>query len=238
MNGLDLAKVVSSKEPYVWTEAYGDEGPWRPVAHRLPAVAPGSQGKVVVIDYGIKQGILRHLVDRGFSVQVVPAQTPAEAVLERQPDGVMLSNGPGDPAAVTYGIEAAKKLVGKVPLYGVCLGHQILGLAMGATTRKLKFGHRGGNHPVRHNETGRVLITSHNHGFAVDPSTLHRTALVATHESLFDGTLEGIKHKELPCAAVQFHPEASPGPHEAEHFFDDFARAIAKHRGAPVGARA
>lgn len=232
MNGLDLAKVVSTKEPYVWREPYGDEGPWRPTPARF-AHAPGSAGRVIVVDFGIKRGILRHLVDRGFAVHVVPAQTSAEAILEQQPDGVMLSNGPGDPAAVTYGIECAKKLAGKLPLFGVCLGHQILGLALGATTRKLKFGHRGGNHPVREVETGRVLITSHNHGFAVDPQHLGRTPLVATYESLFDGTLEGIRHRELPIAAVQFHPEASPGPHEAESFFDQFARAVAEHRKSP-----
>ena len=197
----------------------------------------GLHGKVVVVDFGVKRGILRHLVDRGFDVEVVPAQTPAEAILERCPAGVMLSNGPGDPAAVTYGIDAARKLLGKVPLFGVCLGHQILGLALGARTRKLKFGHRGGNHPVRDNETGRVLITSHNHGFAVDPTSIAKTPLVATHESLFDGTLEGIRHRELPCAAVQFHPEASPGPHEAEGFFDGFARAVADWKGsAPAKA--
>jgi carbamoyl-phosphate synthase small subunit len=238
MNGLDLAKVVSTKTAYTWKENYGDEGPWRPTAKRF-SHAPGSAGKVVVVDFGIKRGILRHLVDRGFAVQVVPAQTAAEAILEQQPDGVMLSNGPGDPAAVTYGIDCARKLLGKLPLFGVCLGHQILGLALGATTKKLKFGHRGGNHPVREVETGRVLITSHNHGFAVDPTNLHRTPLIATHESLFDGTLEGIRHRELACAAVQFHPEASPGPHEAESFFDTFAKAVADHRRSPrpVAAR-
>jgi carbamoyl-phosphate synthase small subunit len=232
MNGLDLAKVVSTKAPYPWSEPYADEGPWRPTKAQLKKIEPGAAGKVVVVDYGVKRGILRHLVDRGFAVEVVPAETPAEAILERKPAGVLLSNGPGDPAAVTYGIESARMLLGRVPLYGVCLGHQILGLALGAKTRKLKFGHRGGNHPVRDNETGRVLITSHNHGFAVDPTTLGRTPLVATHESLFDGTLEGIRHRELPCAAVQFHPEASPGPHEAEGFFEGFARAVAEFRGS------
>jgi carbamoyl-phosphate synthase small subunit len=234
MNGLDLAKVVSTKKPYPWTEPYGDEGPWRPTAARKPVLTPGSMGRVVVVDFGVKRGILRHLVDRGFAVEVVPGNTPAEAILDRAVDGVMLSNGPGDPAAVTYGIDAARKLLGKVPLYGVCLGHQILSLALGATTRKMKFGHRGGNHPVREIDTGRVLITSHNHGFAVDPTTLGRTPLVATYESLFDGTCEGIRHRELPCAAVQFHPEASPGPHEAEHFFDVFAKAVADWKKAPA----
>ena len=236
MNGLDLAKVVTAKTPYVYSEPSGDRGPWRPLAARRPQPRPGERGKIVVIDFGVKFGILRHLVDRGFTVQVVPAQTPAEAILEHSPDGVLLSNGPGDPAAVTYGIEAARKLVGKLPLYGVCLGHQILALALGATTRRLKFGHRGGNHPVREVSTGRVLITSHNHGFAVDPQHLQRTPLVPTHESLFDGTLEGIRHRELPCAAVQFHPEAGPGPHEAEGFFDDFASVVAAHRRVPLVA--
>jgi carbamoyl-phosphate synthase small subunit len=248
MNGYDLAKVVTCAQTYEWTAGLEGEGPWRPNAAGAltaevaplarPTPAAGSAGRVVVVDFGVKRGILRHLVDRGFAVTVVPAQTPAEAILERAPDGVLLSNGPGDPAAVTYGIEAARKLLGKLPLFGVCLGHQILGLALGATTRKLKFGHRGANHPVRDLETGRVWITSHNHGFAVDPTTLSKTALVATHESLFDGTLEGTRHKELACAAVQFHPEASPGPHEAEGFFDAFARAVAEHRGAPAAVRA
>jgi carbamoyl-phosphate synthase small subunit len=246
MNGLDLAKVVTCKAAYPWTKGLEGEGPWRPTAAgvltaatmplRRPTPPLGSAGRCVVVDYGVKRGILRHLVDRGLELEVVPAQTPAEAILERNPDGVMLSNGPGDPAAVTYGIEVARKLLGKLPLYGVCLGHQILGLAMGATTKKLKFGHRGGNHPVRDMESGRVWITSHNHGFAVDPTTLSRTPIIATHESLFDGTLEGIRHKELPCAAVQFHPEASPGPHEAEGFFDAFVAAIAKSRRATVPA--
>ena len=186
-----------------------------------------TKASVVVVDFGVKRDILRHLASRGLNVEVVPASTPAEAILERNPAGILLSNGPGDPAAVTYGIETARALVAKetVPVYGVCLGYQILALALGARSHKMKFGHRGGNHPVRDLETGRVLITSHNHGFAVDPHGLAETPLVATYESLFDGTLEGIRHRELPVAAVQFHPEAGPGPHEAGAFFDAFAAA-------------
>jgi carbamoyl-phosphate synthase small subunit len=169
---------------------------------------------------------------------VVPAGSSAEAILERQPAGVLLSNGPGDPAAVTYGIETARSLIARedLPVYGVCLGYQILSLALGAKTLKMKFGHRGGNHPVRENETGRVLITSHNHGFAVDPTSLEGTPLEATYESLFDGTLEGVRHRELPVAAVQFHPEAGPGPHEAGEFFDAFVRA-ATTVAAPTGEK-
>lgn len=238
MDGLDLAREVTCSEPYEWSEPFGPENhPW---GHALPAprFAPGSQGEVVVLDFGVKRDILRHLASRGLKVSVVPAGTPAEEILERSPDGVFLSNGPGDPAAVHYGIEAARKLIAAEgpPVFGVCLGHQILSLAMGARTHHLKFGHRGGNHPVRDADTGKVLITAHNHGFAVDPHGLERTPIEVTHVSLFDGTLEGIRHKELPVQAVQFHPEAGPGPHEASSFFDTFLSRIQAHRG--VGSRA
>jgi carbamoyl-phosphate synthase small subunit len=245
MDGLDLAKEVTTKTAYKWEEPFRDgNDPGRLSLQQLRQ--PGTAGRVVVVDFGIKFDILRHLASRGLDVTVVPARTTAEEVLEREPDGVLLSNGPGDPAAVTYGIEAAKRLIascgnGGPPVYGVCLGHQILSLASGARTHHLKFGHRGGNHPVRDHATGKVLITSHNHGFAVDPSTLGRTAMVPTYTSLFDGTIEGIRHQELPVAAVQFHPEAGPGPHEAAAFFDDFVSAVTRHRGAPsrpAGARA
>lgn len=238
MDGLDLAKEVTCGEPYEWAEGFGPENhPW---GHDLPAprAAAKSQGQVVVIDFGVKRDILRHLYARGLSVTVVPGGTPAEEILERNPDGVLLSNGPGDPAAVHYGILAARKLVAAEgpPVFGVCLGHQILSLALGARTHHLKFGHRGGNHPVRDLETGKVLITSHNHGFAVDPHGLERTPLQPTYVSLFDGTLEGIKHKELPVQAVQFHPEAGPGPHEAGRFFDAFLARIQTHRGGRARA--
>ena len=234
MDGLDLAREVTTAEPYEWAEPFRPENhPW---GHGSPApeFAPGSQGQVVVVDFGVKRDILRHLASRGLKVTVVPASTPAEEILEREPDGVLLGNGPGDPAAVAYGIEAARRLVAAEgpPVFGVCLGHQILSLALGARTHHLKFGHRGGNHPVRELETGRVQITSHNHGFAVDPQGLERTPLVATHVSLFDGTLEGVRHKELPVRAVQFHPEAGPGPHEAGKFFDEFLAAVQAQRGA------
>lgn len=225
MEGLDLAQEVTTGAEYAWTEGFSPENtPW---GSEREAVAPGSSGLVVVVDFGIKRDILRHLAARGFELAVVPASTPAEAILERTPRGVFLSNGPGDPAAVEYGVHTARTLVQseQVPVFGVCLGNQILSLAMGAKTRYMKFGHRGGNHPVRELESGRVLITSHNHGFAVDPASLKKTPLLPTYESLFDGTLEGVKHRELPVAAVQFHPEAGPGPHEAGRFFDDFLEA-------------
>lgn len=240
MEGLDLAREVTTKAPYAWTETFGEQNEPGSLLLPRPFAAPGSAGRIVLVDFGIKRDILRHLASRGLEITVVPAQTPVEAILERQPDGVFLSNGPGDPAAVTYGIETAKRLIantekGGPPVYGVCLGNQILALASGAKTHHLKFGHRGANHPVREADTGRVLITSHNHGFAVDPASLGKASVVATYVSLFDGTIEGIRHKELPVAATQFHPEAGPGPHEAASFFDDFVRAIAAHRGVPVG---
>jgi len=229
MAGLDLAREVTTAAPYRWEEGFTPvTAPWGP-ALPAPTAAPGSGPEVVVVDFGVKRDILRQLVARGLGVTVVPASTPAAEVLERAPAGVFLSNGPGDPAAVTYGVALARELIAaeRFPIYGVCLGHQILALALGARTHKLKFGHRGANHPVREVETGRVLITSHNHGFAVDPASLEGTAALATHESLFDGTLEGLRHRELPIAATQFHPEAAPGPHEAGAFFARFAEALA-----------
>ncbi len=237
MSGLDLAKEVSCKVPYLWAEGFTDENaPWNPTS-KGPAQAK-DKTSIVVVDFGIKYDILRHLASRGLSIEVVPASTPAAAILERNPAGVMLSNGPGDPAAVSYGIETAKALVARedFPVYGVCLGYQILALALGAKTHKMKFGHRGGNHPVRDLKTGKVLITSHNHGFAVDPARLDGTPLIPTYESLFDGTLEGVRHRELPVAAVQFHPEAAPGPHEAGEFFDAFVRATTSV-AAPAGEK-
>ncbi len=233
MAGLDLAREVTCGEPYTWSEGFAPaNAPWGPAlpqpAPRQPG-PPGEGAEVVVVDFGVKRDILRHLASRGLRVTVVPASTPAEEVLERAPGGVFLSNGPGDPAAVAYGSALARQLIEaeRFPVYGVCLGHQLISLAMGARTRKLKFGHRGANHPVREVETGRVLITSHNHGFAVDPGSLERTPLVPAYESLFDGTLEGVRHRSLPVEAVQFHPEAGPGPHEAGAFFARFAAAVA-----------
>lgn len=243
MEGLDLAREVTTKTPYEWTETFGPQNEPGSLLLPRPFAAAGSAGRIVLLDFGIKYDILRHLASRGLAITVVPAQTPVEAILERQPDGVFLSSGPGDPAAVTYGVETVRRLLanterGGPPVYGVCLGCQLLSLAAGARTHHLKFGHRGANHPVREAETGRVLITSHNHGFAVDPDSLAGSSVVPTYVSLFDGTIEGIKHRELPVAATQFHPEAGPGPHEAASFFDDFVRAIATRRGQPAaGAR-
>jgi carbamoyl-phosphate synthase small subunit len=235
MTGLDLAREVTCRQPFEWGEGFlqGNE-PWG-FAHPKPSAEPGSRGHVVVVDFGAKRDILRHLASRGLRLTVVPANTPAGAILERQPDGILLSNGPGDPAAVAYGIETAKALIAAEgpPVFGVCLGYQIISLAMGAKTRHMKFGHRGGNHPVREVDTGRVLITSHNHGFAVDAASLRDTPLEVAYESLFDGTLEGVKHRELPVRAVQFHPEAGPGPHDAAGFFDHFLELMAQRDPQP-----
>jgi carbamoyl-phosphate synthase small subunit len=176
---------------------------------------------VVAYDYGIKRNILRRLMDCGCQVTVVPATTPAEAVLAMQPDGIFLSNGPGDPAALPYTIAQVKRFLGVKPIMGICLGHQILALACGAETYKLKFGHHGGNQPIRDLRTERVLITAENHGFAVDPQTLP-SFMDVTHVNLNDGTIEGMRHRELPVFSVQYHPEASPGPHDARYLFDQF----------------
>jgi carbamoyl-phosphate synthase small subunit len=182
-----------------------------------------------VYDFGVKLNILRHLVDAGFRVTVVPAQTPAEAALEMDPDGILLSNGPGDPQTVTYGIEAARKLIGKKPVFGICLGHQILGLAMGGSTYKLKFGHHGGNHPVKDLATNKVEITSQNHNYCVDVKSLGGKARL-THTNLYDGTEEGMMHVELPVFSVQHHPEAGPGPNDSTHIFTRFREMIEGRR--------
>jgi carbamoyl-phosphate synthase small subunit len=231
MAGLDLVREVTCQEPYTWDQRFGiDNAPWR--ANSGPAVSAEGR-RVVVVDFGIKRDILRHLASRGMQLTVVPAHTSADEILALEPDGVFLSNGPGDPSAVSYAIETVRALVAaeRCPIYAICLGHQLMCLALGARTHKLKFGHRGGNHPVRDIGSGQVKVTSHNHGFAVDPASLASTPLEPTFESLFDGCLEGVRHRELPIKTVQFHPEAAPGPHEAGAFFDDFAAAIS---GAPV----
>lgn len=215
IGGIDLASGVSTVKPYAWAEPL-----WG-----APTPAPGAKKRIVVYDFGVKFNILRNLVSAGFDVHVVPARTPAEAVLEMNPDGIMLSNGPGDPDAVTHGIEAARTLVGKKPLFGICLGHQILGLALGGRTYKLKFGHHGGNHPVMDLETGRVEITAQNHNYCVDFQSLG-SAVKLTHKNLYDGTEEGMRHVDLPVMSVQHHPEAGPGPSDANHIFGRFARMI------------
>jgi carbamoyl-phosphate synthase small subunit len=188
--------------------------------------------KVVAYDYGIKRNILRRLVLYGCVVTVVPASYPASDVLAMKPDGVFLSNGPGDPAAVGIAIRNIRTLVGKVPIFGICLGHQLLALALGARTFKLKFGHRGANHPVKNHVTRKIEITSQNHGFAVDPATLNPALLEITHTNLNDNTNEGFRHRELPVFSVQYHPEASPGPHDSDYLFRDFINVMKS--GAPV----
>jgi carbamoyl-phosphate synthase small subunit len=226
--GRDLVKEVACHAPYSWTE-----GTWSlSRGYSIPHSALRTPHfKVVAYDSGIKRNILRQLVSAGCEVTVVPATTPAEAVLERKPDGVFLSNGPGDPEGVPYLIESVKRLIGKVPIFGICLGHQILGLAFGGRTYKLKFGHHGGNHPVKDLATGRVEITAQNHGFAVDPKSVERYGLGETHVNLNDGTLEGMSHRELPIFSVQYHPEASPGPHDANYLFGRFRGLMVKMKG-------
>src|SRR6185503_3169277 len=214
MEGLDLASVVSTTERYTW----GD---------------PGATYHIAAYDYGIKRNILRLFAENDCRVTVVPARTSAEEVLSLNPDGVFLSNGPGDPAAVDYAPGAVKKIAGQgVPIFGICLGHQILGLTYGAKTVKMSYGHRGGNHPVKELSTGRVLITSQNHGFAVsgeEKGIPGAPELEITHLNLNDGTVEGLRHRAKPIFAVQYHPEAAPGPHDARPLFDEFLETVRSH---------
>jgi carbamoyl-phosphate synthase small subunit len=204
MAGADLAGRVTCREPYEFPPA-SDE-----------------RFHVIAYDFGIKTGILRALAHRGVRTTVVPAETPSEDVLRLRPDGVLLSNGPGDPEPLTYAVSSVRELLGRVPVFGICLGHQVLGLAAGGRTYKLPFGHHGANHPVKRSSDGRVEITSQNHGFAVDGDSLQGLAVEMTHENLNDGTLEGFRLKDVPAESVQYHPEASPGPHDAEYLFDRF----------------
>jgi carbamoyl-phosphate synthase small subunit len=221
MNGLDIAKTVSTKKPYIW-----DEGVWHPQQSEFIRLTQ-SKGHVVVVDYGVKRNILRCLVQQGYKLTVVSCDTPAEEILALKPDGIFLSNGPGDPAATgVYAVGIIQKLLKSgLPLFGICLGHQLLALALGGKTAKLPFGHRGANHPVKDHETGKVEITSQNHGFHVLPETLPGDAIV-THTSLFDGTNEGLRIKNRPVFSVQYHPEASPGPQDSHYLFARFAAFI------------
>ena len=235
MEGADLVGGVTTAGAYDWLgdEAGPDGGPARPDG--LPEFAPearpaGRRLRVAAYDFGIKRNILRRLAAYHCDVRVFPATASPDDLLAIRPDGVFLSNGPGDPAAVGYAIDHVRTLVGTgLPLFGICLGHQILALALGARTFKLKFGHRGSNHPVKNLETGVVEITSQNHGFAVDPATLS-DEVRQTHVSLYDGTVEGFKHRRLPIACVQYHPEASPGPHDADYLFAQFVDAMVRQR--------
>lgn len=243
--GYDFVQEVTPAEPYKWDEDGTMSREW------VQAVASGARGgsdaagaerqtdeignvflpvdspvrRIVAYDFGMKKNILRLLRRKGFSVQVVPAKTPAKDVLALKPDGVFLSNGPGDPAALTYAHEAVREMVSEVPLFGICLGHQVLGYALGGRTFKLKFGHRGANHPIKDLRTGRIAITSQNHGYAIDPDSLPDDVEV-THINLNDGTVAGIAHKHRPAFSVQYHPEASPGPRDASYFFDQFAKTV------------
>lgn len=225
LEGLDLAKEVSTREIYNW-----NEGSWA-LGQGFQKPAEKGRYKVVVYDFGVKRNILRQLVDHGCDLTVVPAETPAADVLAMKPDGVFLSNGPGDPQACTYAIEAVKEIVeAGLPVFGICFGHQILALASGARTRKMKLGHHGANHPVQELSSKAVLITSQNHGFVVDDDSLGEN-LIATHRSLFDQTLQGIRRTDRPAFGFQGHPEASPGPRDVESLFDQFVDLMQAHSG-------
>jgi carbamoyl-phosphate synthase small subunit len=222
--GRDLVREVTSAAPFAWGQST-----WDPVQGYRPPPPP--RVRVVAYDAGIKLNILRQLVSVGCAVTVVPATTPAEAVLELAPDGVFLSNGPGDPEAVPYLVATVRTLLGRVPIFGICLGHQILALAAGGRTFKLPFGHHGANHPVKDLASGRVEITAQNHGFAVDPASLERAGWVPSHVNLNDGTCEGLRHREWPVFSVQYHPEASPGPHDAHDLFHRFVDLMVRKGG-------
>jgi carbamoyl-phosphate synthase small subunit len=227
--GMDYVREVSTAAPYRWDPDDQLSATWAVASGNNDEITrqplPPVRYRVVAYDYGIKENILRRLRQNGFAVTVVPATTTADEVLALNPDGVFLSNGPGDPSALQYTHEALRRLMDKKPVFGICLGHQVLGLAVGGKTFKLKFGHRGGNQPVKDLRTGKVAITSQNHGFAVDADSLP-PEMEVTHINLNDGTVEGMRHRELPVFSVQYHPEAAPGPNDASYFFSQFAEMI------------
>lgn len=231
MAGLELASTVTCDKPYNWDTGSIEltAAPWQPPAGGA-AQDEGERHRVVAYDFGIKQNILRLLVDSRCDVTIVPAQTSAEDVLALKPDGVFLSNGPGDPEPITYAVGAIRKLIGRLPVFGICLGHQLCGLALGGRTYKLKFGHHGSNHPVKNLQTGHVEITAQNHGFVVDPDSLPLNDVDITHVNLNDKTNEGMRHRSLPFFSVQYHPEASPGPHDSHYLFRDFIDMMKEHK--------